>query len=112
MGNSLFGSEGYRKIKEHPRSNREINNLENGDATSMKLNKADEQVVAALKQAKEMTLAEISEKTGLTGKKVFRSLRKLFEAEMINSNARKYRLLTDKPPVKVKGEEENPEPEE
>ncbi len=71
----------------------------------MKLNKNDEQVVAALKEGKEMTLAEICDKTGLTGKKVFRSLRKLFEAEMIDSNARKYRFLTDKPPVKGKDEE-------
>ncbi len=77
----------------------------------MKLNKNDEQIIAALKSNKEqtLTLAEICEKTGLTGKKVFRSLRKLFEAEMIDSNARKYHLLKDKPPVK--GKEELPEEE-
>ncbi len=75
----------------------------------MKLNKVDEQVIAALK-SKELTLAELSEKTGLHGKKIFRSLRKLFENEMIDSNARKYRLLKDKPP-KGKSEEETPEEE-
>ncbi len=70
----------------------------------MKLNKHDEQIIAALKSNKDQTLmlAEICEKTGLTGKKVFRSLKKLFEAEMIDSNARKYHLLTDKPPGKCK----------
>jgi len=76
----------------------------------MKLNKVDEQVIAALK-IKEQTLAEITEQTNLPSKKVFRSLRKLFENEMIDSNARKYRLLTDKPPVKSKDAEEAPEEE-
>ncbi len=77
----------------------------------MKLNKNDEMIIAALKQNKEMTLAEICEKTGLTGKKVFKSLRKLFESEMIDSNARKYRFLTDKPP-KGKEEKESPPSED
>ena len=71
----------------------------------MKLNKIDEQVLASLKQCKELTLAEICDKTGLPGKKVFRSLRKLFENEMIDSNARKYRFITDKPTTKGKDEE-------
>ncbi|XES76307.1 MAG: helix-turn-helix domain-containing protein [Candidatus Bathyarchaeia archaeon] len=70
----------------------------------MKLNKTDEQVIAALKESKELTLAEITEKTGAPSKKVFKSLRKLFESEMIDSNARKYHLLTDKPPKKGKDE--------
>ena len=74
----------------------------------MKLNKVDEQVVAALK-IKDLTLAELAEQTGLPTKKVFKSLKKLFENEMIDSNARKYRLLTDKPPAKGKDEEETPE---
>ena len=77
----------------------------------MKLNKTDEAVLAALKVNKELTLAELSEKTGLPGKKIFRSLRKLFENEMIDSKARKYRFLTDKPPAKGKDEEETPEEE-
>ncbi len=76
----------------------------------MKLNKVDEQVVAALK-VKDLTLAELSEQTSLPTKKVFKSLKKLFEHEMIDSNARKYRLLTDKPPVKGKDEEEATEDE-
>jgi len=70
----------------------------------MKLNKTDEQVIAALKE-KELTLAELAEKTGVPTKKIFKSLRKLFENEMIDSNARKYRLITDKPPKKGKGED-------
>ena len=74
----------------------------------MKLNKVDEQVIAALK-TKESTLAEITEQTGLPGKKIFKPLRKLFENEMIDSKARKYRLLTDKPPVKGKEEESSTE---
>jgi predicted transcriptional regulator len=67
----------------------------------MKLNKVDEQVIKSLK-IKESTLAELEEQTGLPSKKVFKSLRKLLENEMIDSKARKYRLLTDKPPVKGK----------
>jgi predicted transcriptional regulator len=58
----------------------------------MKLNKTDEQVVAALRE-KEMTLNEIAEKTGAPSKKVFRSLRKLFENEIISSQGRKYKLI-------------------
>jgi predicted transcriptional regulator len=73
----------------------------------LKLNKTDEQVVTCLKESKELTLAEITEKTGLTGKKVFRSLRKLFENEMIDSKGRKYRLITDKPPAKKIDAEED-----
>ncbi|MCW4017882.1 MAG: hypothetical protein NWF00_04275 [Candidatus Bathyarchaeota archaeon] len=69
----------------------------------MKLNKTDEQVVAALKE-KDFTLAELAEKIDVPSKKVFKSLKKLFEHEMIDSNARKYRLLTDKPPKKAKDE--------
>ena len=76
----------------------------------MKLNKVDEQVIAVLK-IKEQTLAEIAEQTNLPSKKIFRSLRKLFENEMIDSKARKYRLLTDKPLAKGKDEEEVPEEE-
>jgi len=74
----------------------------------MKLNKNDEKVVAALKETKELTLADLTEKTGIPSKKVFKSLKKLFEHEMIDSAGRKYRLLTDKPPVKGKDEEEAP----
>ena len=71
----------------------------------MKLNKVDEVVVAALKPigAKELTLQELAAATGQPEKKVFKSLRKLFENEMVDSRARKYKLLTDKVPVKAKG---------
>ncbi|HKZ88128.1 MAG TPA: winged helix-turn-helix transcriptional regulator [Candidatus Bathyarchaeia archaeon] len=63
----------------------------------MKLNKNDEQVIAALKASKGLTLVELAEKTGLPSKKAFKSLRKLFENEMIGSQGRIYRLLKDKP---------------
>jgi predicted transcriptional regulator len=62
----------------------------------VKLNKTDELVIAALKEGKELTLQEITEKTGENPKKVFRSLRKLFENEMIITKARKYTLLQAK----------------
>ncbi len=60
----------------------------------VKLNKTDELVVNALKtDGKGLTLQEIAEKTGESQKKVFKSLRKLFENEMIDTKERKYRLL-------------------
>jgi predicted transcriptional regulator len=62
----------------------------------MKLNKTDELVIAALKEGKELTLQEIADETGESSKKVFKSLRKLFENELIDTNARKYRLLQTK----------------
>jgi DNA-binding IclR family transcriptional regulator len=72
----------------------------------VKLNKNDEAVVAALKpMGKELMLAELAAATGLPEKKVFKSLKKLFECEMIDSRARKYRLLTEKVPVKGKDDE-------
>ena len=61
----------------------------------MKLNKIDKNVLAALKEDGELTLQEISEKTGETSKKVFKSLRKLFEKELIETKARKYKLSTE-----------------
>ncbi len=73
----------------------------------MKLNKVDQAVIDALKpMGKELTLPEIAETTGQTEKKVFKSLKKLFESEMIDSCARKYRLLTDKPAKKQDDEVE------
>ena len=56
-----------------------------------KLNKTDQLVIDALKSG-ELTLNELADKTGETPKKVFKSLRKLFENELIETNARKYRL--------------------
>ena len=72
----------------------------------MKLNKNDEAVVAALRPiGKELTLSELADATGVPEKKVFKALKKLFENEMIDSCARKYKLLTDKVLVKDKGED-------
>ena len=60
-----------------------------------KLNKVDKAVVATLKSAgKGLTLAEIAEKSGESEKKVFRSLRKLFENKMIDCENRKYKLIS------------------
>lgn len=60
----------------------------------VKLNKTDEAVVAALKNAgKGLTLAEIADASGETPKKVFKSLRKLFENEIIECENHHYRLL-------------------
>jgi predicted transcriptional regulator len=59
----------------------------------VKLNKVDELVVSTLKDNyKGLTLAEIAEKTGESEKKVFKSLRKLFENEMVECQNRKYIL--------------------
>jgi predicted transcriptional regulator len=57
----------------------------------VKLNKTDQLVIDVLKNG-ELTLNELADKTGETPKKVFKSLRKLFENELIETNARKYRL--------------------
>jgi predicted transcriptional regulator len=57
----------------------------------IKLNKTDQLVIDALKNG-ELTLQEIADKTGEKPKKIFRSLRKLFENELIDTNARKYKL--------------------
>ncbi len=80
----------------------------------MKLNKVDEKVVEILQEGKELSLQEIAEKTGDPTKKVFRSLKKLFENEIISTQARKYKLLiTDTKAIKAKlaakGEEAEPE---
>lgn len=61
----------------------------------VKLNKVDEAVVATLKSAgKGLTLAEIGEKSGESEKKVFKSLRKLFENKMIDCENRQYKLIS------------------
>jgi DNA-binding Lrp family transcriptional regulator len=61
----------------------------------VKLNKVDEAVVAALKSAgKGLTLAEIAGKSGESEKKVFKSLRKLFENKMIDCENRQYKLIS------------------
>jgi predicted transcriptional regulator len=58
----------------------------------MKLNKTDKLVIDSLKEDKELTLQEITDQTGEAPKKVFKSLRKLFENELVETNARKYKL--------------------
>ncbi len=71
----------------------------------VKLNKTDEKVVAALKaEGKELTLQEIADKTGESPKKVFRSLRKLFQNGIVETQARKYKLTGKMP--SGKGDEE------
>ena len=70
----------------------------------MKLNKTDEKVVATLQaEHTELTLQEIANKSGEPSKKVFRSLRKLFENEIISTQGRKYKLvITDTKAIKAK----------
>jgi uncharacterized membrane protein len=61
----------------------------------VKLNRVDEAVVATLKSVgKGLTLAEIARKSGEPEKKVFKSLRKLFENEMIDCENRQYKLIS------------------
>ena len=57
----------------------------------MKLNKTDKLVIATL-EGGELTLQEIADKTGEKPKKIFKVLRKLFEKEIVETNARKYKL--------------------
>jgi uncharacterized membrane protein len=64
-----------------------------GNRSMVKLNKNDKLVVDALKEGGELTLQEIADRTGVPSKKVFKSLRKLFENELIETSARKYKLL-------------------
>jgi len=60
----------------------------------IKLNKTDELVINTLKtQGKELTLQQLSETTGENPKKIFKSLRKLLENEMIETRERKYKLI-------------------
>ncbi|HSQ48396.1 MAG TPA: winged helix-turn-helix transcriptional regulator [Candidatus Deferrimicrobiaceae bacterium] len=78
----------------------------------MKLNKNDEKIVTTLQaEGKELTLQELADKSGETPKKIFRSLKKLFENEIISTQGRKYKLVvTDIKAIKeklaAKGEEE------
>ena len=77
-----------------------------------KLNKTDEKVVATLKaKGSELTLQELADKTGESPKKIFRSLRKLFENEIVETQARKYKL-TGKMPNGKGNEEETEDPPE
>lgn len=60
----------------------------------VKLNKSDELVVSALKEASRgLMLSEISEITGESKKKIFRVLRKLFENEIVTCENHQYKLV-------------------
>jgi DNA-binding Lrp family transcriptional regulator len=78
----------------------------------MKLNKTDEKIVTTLQaEGKELTLQELADKSGETPKKIFRSLKKLFENEIISTQGRKYKLVVAdikaiKEKLAAKGEEE------
>ena len=75
----------------------------------VKLNKTDEKVYQTLKaEGKELTLQEITDKTGEPCKKVFKSIKKFFEHEIIETQARKYKL-TGKNPTAKDDEPEAPE---
>jgi len=69
-----------------------------------KLNKVDEKVVATLQaEGKELSLQELADTTGEPSKKVFKSLKKLFENEIVSTQARKYKLvITDTKAIKAK----------
>ncbi len=58
----------------------------------VKLNKNDKLVLEALKDG-ELMLQEIADETGLPSKKVFKILKKLFENELVDTKARKYKLI-------------------
>jgi predicted transcriptional regulator len=58
----------------------------------VKLNKTDKLVLDALKDG-ELALQEIADKTGEKPKKIFKILRKLFENELVDTKARKYKLV-------------------
>ena len=74
----------------------------------VKLNKTDERVFQTLKtEGKELTLQELTDKTGEPCKKVFKSLKKFFEHEIIETKARKY-SLTGKDPKSTKDDEPEP----
>lgn len=76
----------------------------------MKLNKTDELVIKTMKtEGKELTLQELTEKTGEPTKKVFKSLKKLFEHEMIETKARKYKLTGKQADGSKEDEPELPE---
>jgi DNA-binding Lrp family transcriptional regulator len=63
----------------------------------VKLNKTDKIILETLKvESRELTLQEIAEKIGESPKKTFKSLRKLFQNEFVNTKARKYTLLDTK----------------
>ena len=91
------------------------NKLINRGISMGKLNKVDEKVVATLQaESKDLSLQELADKTGESSKKVFKSLKKLFEIEIVSTQARKYKLIiTETKAIKAKlaakADEEEPE---
>jgi predicted transcriptional regulator len=82
----------YRKIEKPQQTNKHNPTRKKGNCQNMvKLNKTDKLVIAAL-EGGELTLQEIADKTGEKPKKTFKSLRKLFENELVSTKARKYKL--------------------
>ena len=80
----------------------------NAVVSMVKLNKTDEKVVSTLKaEGKELSLQELADKTGEPAKKVFKSLKKLFEHEIVSSQARKYKLTGKDPKAIGKDEAED-----
>ena len=86
----------YRKIEKPKKRNTHKPTRKGNTQTMVKLNKTDKLIINTLKEGKELTLQEIADKTGETSKKIFKSLRKLFENELIETNARKYKLTSGK----------------
>ena len=58
----------------------------------VKLNKTHKLVLKILEEGQELTLQEIADQSGEKPKKIFKALRKLFENDLIETNARKYKL--------------------
>jgi predicted transcriptional regulator len=79
------------KLKNPASHRKQANNKKRGP-DMVKLNKTDKLVLDALKDG-ELTLQEIADKTGEKTKKIFKVLRKLFENELIDTKARKYKLI-------------------
>ena len=71
--------------------NKQADRLKKGTAM-VKLNKNDKLVLEALKDG-ELSLQEIADRIDLPSKKIFKILRKLFENELVDTKARKYRLI-------------------
>jgi predicted transcriptional regulator len=71
--------------------NKQADRLKKGTAM-VKLNKNDKLVLEALKDG-ELALQEIADRIDLPSKKIFKILRKLFENELVDTKARKYRLI-------------------
>jgi predicted transcriptional regulator len=79
------------KLK-NPANHRKQPNKTKRGSVMVKLNKNDKLVLEALKDG-ELTLQEIADKIDIPSKKIFKVLRKLFENELVDTKARKYRLI-------------------